>query len=182
VQRWAWYSLNDRLFEGRTSRSHLFEPSNRQITALGLAFGDYTQALACPAYVDLLPAALTYQRSDRFSRDGRPITVTLTALVRNAGNADARNVEVQFWTTGPGHQIAGIQTIPHLAARSQASVSVEWESVAVGKHTVGVTVDPLRYIAESDEANNQLSHALLVGQHEIDIPLIIQGHTGGNGF
>ncbi len=38
VQRWAWYSIADRIY----STGNLFDPDTRQITSLGLAFAEYT--------------------------------------------------------------------------------------------------------------------------------------------
>jgi hypothetical protein len=38
VQRWAWYSVADRIY----STGNLFDPDTRQITLLGLAFAEYT--------------------------------------------------------------------------------------------------------------------------------------------
>jgi hypothetical protein len=45
VQAWAWYSLDDDHFEGHDSRSHLFNPTTKQLTALGRAYRDYTSSL-----------------------------------------------------------------------------------------------------------------------------------------
>ncbi len=45
VQAWAWYSLDDDQFEGYTSRSNLFNPTTKQMTALGRAYRDYTASL-----------------------------------------------------------------------------------------------------------------------------------------
>jgi hypothetical protein len=53
VQRWAWYSLNDDDFEGWPSCHHLFDPETRQITQLGLDYGNYIRLLT--AYKTLLP-------------------------------------------------------------------------------------------------------------------------------
>jgi hypothetical protein len=53
VQRWAWYSLNDDDFEGWPSCHHLFDPDTRQITQLGIDYGNYVRSLT--AYQVLLP-------------------------------------------------------------------------------------------------------------------------------
>ncbi len=45
VQAWSWYSLDDDHFEGYDSYSHLFNPTTKQLTALGRAYRDYTSAL-----------------------------------------------------------------------------------------------------------------------------------------
>jgi hypothetical protein len=157
VQRWAWYSLNDKLFEGYPSRSHLFDPDSKDITPLGLAFENYTESLSCDPYADMVPAALVYSPSTPLALDSPPMTITLTATIHNAGNTGAEDIRVQFWAGDPDHLIGGLQTIPTLAARSPASVSVDWTDVPTGTYTVGVTVDPDNLIPESDENNNQRS-------------------------
>ena len=43
VQRWAWYSLNDDAIEGFVSHSHLFNPNTKQITQLGIDYGNYVR-------------------------------------------------------------------------------------------------------------------------------------------
>jgi hypothetical protein len=45
VQAWCWYSLDDDHFEGQDSRSHLLNPTTKQLTALGRAYRDYTSSL-----------------------------------------------------------------------------------------------------------------------------------------
>lgn len=40
VQRWAWYSLSDRVYP----TGNLFDPDTAQITPLGLAYGSYTSS------------------------------------------------------------------------------------------------------------------------------------------
>jgi hypothetical protein len=53
VQRWAWYSLNDDDFEGWPSHHHLFNPATRQITQLGIDYGNYTsQELSAVISID----------------------------------------------------------------------------------------------------------------------------------
>lgn len=175
VQRWAWYSLNDKRFEGETSHSHLFDPDTKEITPLGIDFENYVTPL-CTPYPDLVPESITFSPSQPLALDGQPITVTVTATVRNAGNdtEPATNVPLRFWVGDPGHPIGEEQTIAALAARSLDSVSVEWQGVSSGLYTVGVTVDAGAVIAESDESNNQLSRSLLVTGHAVFLPLVIK--------
>jgi subtilase family serine protease len=105
----------------------------------------------------MVPAALVFSPSTPLALDSPPITITLTATIHNAGNTGAENVPVQFWAGNPEQLIGSRQTIPTLAARSPASVSVDWTDVPTGTYTVGVTVDPDNLIPESDENNNQRS-------------------------
>jgi hypothetical protein len=175
VQRWAWYSLNDKRFEGYTTFSHLFDPSTKQITPLGLDFESYVGPLFTP-YVDLTPLRLDTSPAAPLSSDGGPVTVTLTATVLNAGNVDAQNVSLRFWHTSPdqANQIGEVLTLPLLPARSLESVSVAWPGVAVGGHTVGVTVDQEAAIAESDEGNNTRTRSFVVADRQTYLSLILQ--------
>jgi hypothetical protein len=174
VQRWAWYSLNDRLFEGHPSRSHLFEPDDKQITVLGRAFADYTSSRSCSPYLDLVAAALTVEHSAPWAVDGRPVDATLKATIRNAGNTDAQYISVRFWATEPPGTILGEQTIHVLPARSYTVVTADWIGVPAGVRTVGVTVDPLDAIAETDETNNQQAQQLLAATQGIFLPIAAQ--------
>jgi hypothetical protein len=172
VQRWAWYSLNDKLFEGYPSRSHLFDPGTRQLTTLGYAFKNYTQALSCAPYVDLVPNSLNFTSLPPVAPVGSPVQVTLAATVRNAGNADIENVSVQFWAGDPTYPVGAAQVIPVLAARALATVSVDWADVPPGAYTIGVRVDPDDLVAESDENNNQFSRTLFVGHLGALLPVV----------
>ena len=173
VQRWAWYSLNDKRFEGHTSHSHLFDPTSKALTPLGIAYRDYVNPVYSP-YVDILPATFEISPGRPLAPDGQPITVTLTVQVRNAGNVDTSGVSVRFWSDDPGQLIGSVQTIATLPARSVHSLSVEWPNVALGEYTVGVTVDPEDLILEVDEGNNQSSRHLFVARQRGYLPLVLR--------
>jgi hypothetical protein len=176
VQRWAWYSLNDRRFEGHTSHSHLFDPATREMTALGHDYAAYVGPLYSP-YVDLVPEGMSF--SVPMPTGSQPVTatqvVTIAAVVRNAGNVDARDVSVQCWVGDPSHPLGDRQSISVLAARSRAGVSVEWKDVPSGRYVVGVTVDGDGQIAESDETNNAYARDLLVPRYAARLPIVGQG-------
>jgi hypothetical protein len=195
VQRWAWYSLNVR-HSTDFAWSYLFDPRTGQVTHLGLAFEDYVVPLHAP-YVDLLPAALHFSptlplASAPMSMDvegdaslasgptpvggpmpmgGQAVTITLTALIRNGGNRDVEDVTAWFWADTVA--IGGVQVIPVLGARSISTISVEWQNVTVGPHTVGVTVDAKSAIAEANEDNNVLTRRLLVAMNQVYLPICL---------
>jgi hypothetical protein len=171
VQRWAWYSLNDKRFEGHMSHSHLYDPSSKTLTPLGIAFRDYVNPLY-GSYVDLLPAAILTSPPSPLLSGGEPITITLTAMVRNAGNTDVGDASVRFWVGDPGQPIGSVQVIPNLPARALDSATVEWSIDAPGVYTLGVTADAEHLIVESDEGNNQASTNLLVAGHVLHRPLV----------
>ncbi len=176
VQRWAWYSLNDRRFEEHTSHSHLFDPATREMTALGHDYVAYVGPLYSP-YVDLVPEGMSF--SMPMAAGSQPVTatqvVTIAAVVRNAGNVDAHDVSVQCWVGDPSHSLGDRQSISVLAARSRAGVSVEWKDVPGGRYVVGVTVDGDGQIAESDETNNGYAQELLVPRYAARLPIVGQG-------
>lgn len=175
VQRWAWYSLNDDLFEGFDSYSHLFDPYTGAITPLGLAFANYMSSWFTP-YVDLVSAAIYATPRHPLTSPGQPVRVTFQAVVRNAGNTDVHNVPVQFWVGDPGTPLGGARVIPALPARSWASVWHQWWGVPVGEHVVGVTVDGANGIVEFDEGNNQLSLVFRVVEHGVHLPIVFRGY------
>jgi hypothetical protein len=54
VQRWAWYSLNDANFEGAITHHHLFTPTTKAITQLGIDYGAYGTGTGCPTGSELV--------------------------------------------------------------------------------------------------------------------------------
>ena len=174
VQRWAWYSLNDKRFEGYTSHSHLFDPATKALTLLGAAYRDYASPLY-GTYVDVVPAALNVSPALPLALDGQPITVTLTTQVRNRGNVDVGDTSARFWVGDPGASIGSVQVVPGVPARALGSASVTWTDVPGGVYTVGVTIDGEGAIVESDEGNNQASWRLLIAAHAAYMPLVARG-------
>ena len=175
VQRWAWYSLNDKRFEGHTSHSHLFDPDSKALTPLGIAFRDYVSPLFSP-YVDVLPAAIAISPSQPLASGSQPVTITLTGQVRNGGNTDTGDVSVYFWVGDPSQAIGVTQTLTTLPARSLGSLSVEWTGVTPGPYVVGVTVDASNGIVEADEGNNERSRQLLVALQRMYLPFVARNH------
>lgn len=171
VQRWAWYSLNDKRFEGHTSHSHLFEPDTHTLTPLGLAFRDYVSPLYAP-YVDLAPAALTVLPSVPLVANGEPITISLTAMVRNLGNVDASGVPVRVWVGDADQPIAADQVLSTVEGRALATVSVDWINVTAGVYTVGMTIDLGNVISETNEANNEQFWRIWVAGHGVYLPVV----------
>lgn len=175
VQRWAWYSLNDRRFEGHTSHSHLYDPATKDLTQLGTAFRDYVCPLYAP-YVDLFPAALAPLPAVPLAPSGQAITITLTAGVRNGGNVDTTDAAVHFWEGAPSQSIGVPQAIADLPARALGSASVEWANVSAGVYTVGVTVEAGSTVTESDESNNQSSWRFLVAGYAVHLPFVARDY------
>jgi len=87
--------------------------------------------------------------------------VTITATIRNVGDAAASNVAVRFADTGT--QIGAVQAIASIPAGGTGRASVVWDTKFLkGDRTITVTADPADAIAEWNEANNSASRVVTV--------------------
>ena len=92
--------------------------------------------------------------------------VTITATVRNIGNAAATGVAVRF--TDNGTQIGTVQTIAQIAAGGSGTASVVWNTKHVkGDRTITVTADPANAIRESNESNNTVTGTVTVKGNKV---------------
>jgi subtilase family serine protease len=96
--------------------------------------------------------------SDRSPENGD--LVTITARVRNAGDATAAPVTVRF--SDDGTPIAEAAT-PAIPAGESRTVSVSWVAGAPGRHAIGVTADEADVVDEQVESNNGASRSVEVG-------------------
>jgi subtilase family serine protease len=97
---------------------------------------------------------------------GIGVTVTITAVVSNTGDADASNVEVDFIdaTDGGSTPISETQTITSLAAGGSVTTTVIYETGEnEGERIIRVVLDPDNSIPESNEEDNQAEKTLPVG-------------------
>jgi len=89
-------------------------------------------------------------------------TATLTAEIKNIGDADAENISVSFYDNADGWLTVivhiGTVKIPHLPAGTTYTVEVKWNTTGqLGFNHLWVTVDPDSEIPESNEENNELT-------------------------
>jgi subtilase family serine protease len=91
-------------------------------------------------------------------RSGQAVTVT--ARIRNAGDAASGPATVRFTDDG---QLVGERVVYGLAAGSSATASVSWTPASSGTHVLAVTVDPADTVDEQVEANNAASRSVKVG-------------------
>lgn len=106
---------------------------------------------------------LTLSRSDigldpRKAKAGE--TTTVTARIRNAGDADSGPVTVRFTADG---QPLGERVLYGLAAGSSATAGVQWTPLERRTYELVVTVDPADAVDEQVEANNAASRNVKVG-------------------
>ena len=89
--------------------------------------------------------------------------VTVYATIRNDGNADASDVQVQFvdatgTTSVPIGQLQAIDVIP---AGSSATIQITYDTAgSSGDRDIGVVVDPNNVIAEPSESDNSAEKRL----------------------
>jgi hypothetical protein len=79
-------------------------------------------------------------------------TVTLKSSVRNAGGAQARQVQVSFYR---GSTLLGTSGSFALGAGKSQTVTVKTTSLPRGSQVVVAVVDPQDRVAESNESNNR---------------------------
>jgi hypothetical protein len=180
VQRWAWYSLDDAGFEGYPSHHHLFDPETKEITQLGVDYGEYAGSLVSP-YRDLRPVAFTLSEFHPSQLVySQTATLTLRSRVVNWGNTAAESFTVDFWD---GEVPLAERIIPELGPRYQGEVITEtvWSGLITGPHTFRVTVDSDDQIDEWREDNNEASTALdvdlSIAEVWTDAPLVEPGET-----
>jgi len=158
VQRWAWYSLSDKTFNG-----WLFDPATKQRSTMGDNFAVYTSQVV---------RSLNLKPLDVWA-DAEPVsgtaslTVTVHARVANNGNfAVTKPFVVGFFEGDPqqggipiGEQVI-TQTLDGCA--DWREVQVVWAGIAPGAHTVAVVVDTTDVVSESQELDNTLIEVLEV--------------------
>lgn len=86
--------------------------------------------------------------------------VSFTAVVRNDGKVEARDVAVAFYVDD---LLAGHETIEELAAGGERTVSFRWTATG-GEHVVLAILDPGDTVREVDEANNARLEIVRVGR------------------
>lgn len=138
----------------------LLEDANRPYSGHWLIW-DYLklEAFSHPR-PDLVPISVSFNPTNPKEGD----SVTLTANIRNDGQIDAKNVNVNFYydEEGESHLIA-IKRVPSISVSSSELISVDWiTSNIVGDCIVTVVVDPENEIKESKEGNNTLSEGITI--------------------
>lgn len=82
--------------------------------------------------------------------------VTVTAVIRNDGDATSGNSSTRFILDGSS--VIGVIATPPIAPGGTVEVTVQWDTRGVkDAHTITVTADETSAVAESDESNNSAS-------------------------
>ncbi|MGH3129513.1 MAG: CARDB domain-containing protein [Gaiellaceae bacterium] len=104
-------------------------------------------------------------------------STTITATVRNRGQAGASSVAVGF--TDNGTQVGTVQTIASIPAGGSGTASVVWSTKQVkGERTIAVTADPANAIVETDETNNTASRIVTVKGNKVQNGSFEQSSSG----
>ncbi|MCP4659565.1 MAG: hypothetical protein GY856_29530, partial [bacterium] len=97
--------------------------------------------------------------------DSLPVTLTLSATVRNVGKTDAGSVRVRLWRSAPeavpetGELVGEVVLI--VPQRSSAAANFTCELTTSEATLLTVDVDPDDEIAEADEGNNRAQQLVL---------------------
>lgn len=127
----------------------------------------YATALALWAIYDAKPNLFLRDQDVTFSDDNptEGDQITVRALVTNKGGFPAEQVLVRFYNGDPkkgGVQI-GEDTIGDLARKEQATAEIAWTVINLtGTKYVFAVADPDDRVEESNEADNQGVHDLLI--------------------
>jgi M6 family metalloprotease-like protein len=82
--------------------------------------------------------------------------VTVTAVIRNTGNATADATKTKF--TLDGRVVLAILDTPPIAPGGSTEVTFQWDSGRMeGDHTITVNADDANTVSESNETNNDVS-------------------------
>ncbi len=180
VQRWLWYSLNEKPYDVNTGLGFsggLFDWQTGEMTEFGQVFSDTVVPLATP-YVDLTLRG--FEVSPDTVTPGQPVTFTLHARVANRGETPAANMRVRFWDSDPdagGQQIGSDQIIGETLWRygPGADVTITWPNQTLGPgQTLAIyaAVDPDDSVVEALEDNNRLRRRVWAPHVHIFLPLI----------
>ena len=185
VQRWLWYTLNDRPYDFATGAGFngaLFDWRDKvypgTLTDFGRVFKSYVSPLKVP-YVDLKPTGLRAA--------GASGMFTLTATVANIGNSGASAVKVRLYAGDPatgGIRVGSDAVIPSLGIRHSSPGTAQFV-FAPPPHLMTqvffAVVDPDNAVVESDKSNNSASYVIQLRDYSnrVLLPLITKNFTFG---
>lgn len=170
VQSWAWFSLNDRIFDQATQRGsngNLLDHDTGALMALGQDLANYLAPLYSD-YRDLAVRQITVTPPE--VADGQtPGTIEVEIWVQNRGNLAASNAKVQVWWErgSQGRVLVGERTLKSIAARcnQMAVVKFSWQPGSLPPGGVTLTAEVTVGAGESDllADNNRAQIRFLAG-------------------
>jgi hypothetical protein len=143
---------------------HPFGLANYAVTYTGYQVLQNALQWERPALPDLALTDADLTLSAERVRGGDEVTIT--AEVRNIGDAGATDVAVRFEVDG--EPLGDVQSIATIEAGSSDTASVVWSTRQLnGEHTITVTADPDGAITELDEANNVAERTVTVRGNKV---------------
>ena len=107
-----------------------------------------------PGLADLLPVGIT---TPNYIEAGQPAPVTVA--VSNIGSSEASDFPVALYA---GESLIETRNVSSLAAGASLNVDFTWTPSEAGEITLKAVVDPENSVQESNEANNEMTKAVLV--------------------
>ena len=107
--------------------------------------------------------------------------VTIYATIRNAGDSEVQDVQVQFLDANrsPAAPIAALQVIPSIAPGSSGVASIRFDtSNRSGDQKIQVQVDPHNLVAESSEGDNSATATLSVAHGPAPNLVVVDENIG----
>lgn len=169
VQMWAWYSLDDWLYDPdsgseRGFNGSLFERESGAMTPFGVAYGSYTAADLRVVAVAVEPALPFWQ--------GQPTAVTLRVQVANAGLNPAGAVVVHITHGHSGALLAETSFEQPLAAGHSQSAALTFWLAAPGLWPLQISVSSAATEAAID--NNHMTYTLMLPTTRQWLPLALR--------
>ena len=171
VQQWLWFSL---AYDREGHASNLMDSDTYTLTLPGWTWRNYVAAIS--PTINLIPAQVPVIVA-RSANGTDPVTVTLTAEVRNNGNAtSAGTVTVTFYSDAGLTTPIGSATFTDLGgcARRAAVVTTTWANLETGLHPFWVRVDSTDVINENGEADNVAQGAVMVNPFDLFLPVLLR--------
>lgn len=91
----------------------------------------------------------------------------LELTVKNRGESDARNVQVQVQHALSNTLLSDGFVVPHVTAREDTTVRVAISSLSAGAHDILLRLDPENTLDEEEESNNELTRTVYVVQPDV---------------
>lgn len=178
VQQAAFWSLDaDDTFDNGSPKfgPTLFQSASpHPITSTGIYYRDVIVP-SYPPEVDLFPRRAWASLEDATVERGGSTSVTLHAMISNAGNtAFGTDTHVQFINvTGGAYELLGTARLePFTGCGNQREVSLHWPDLGVGMYDVMVRIDSGNVVGEVREDNNTLMLSFLIGTDVVYMPLV----------
>jgi hypothetical protein len=180
VQRWAWYSLDDQLWDPGTGvgfNGNLFDPETAQITVFGQNFATRTSSFPPLSYVDLVFSRLWTLAVPVLPGPTGTVTLTLLIEVQNAGTVDSGPFRVGLNYDGPASGSLS-EMADGVPAASSRWISFTLPNLPVGGYSVSGVIDADRQVTESTECNNGFSGMTAVPAYRLGLPLVAKQYAG----